>query len=518
MRITSLLAPDWQHRDLRLSFGTVNLILGDTFSGKSAIIRAIQTGMYGRPLGLNNSNAAVFQCSSNPNDLMVRLEFSDGKANTLNIRRTKDGFTSERNFDYEFPEVLMSAMEYLTLSGKERLEYVLERSRTTLLSKPAIYARLKNDDDKAKPCIAKWNAFIDSRTNSKYSPFTDLKSITDALAKRLSELKKQAKTLEAQIAGFKAPAVTEDVTAKCEAARVVMEERLAVVTRLEAKGETEEASELRDNIRNWTRELANEQEDRESLTRQINALKNAKKCACGGACPCHANKGLDTDLKACENEIRIISAKLEKAKKRLKVIESKGPSAAEKKATEDLNKARKEFNDLMAKLVDFQAAKRTEAGIQKTKDSLKDSLDEITIVKDLQERALKYQQEVVEHTFNSLLKKSKAFTDDILKSPLQYRDGELGRMDGDIWVSHEVFSGCEKLVAYIGLQIALAQESPIKLVVLDDPFSGAQPKIKFDIYQRMQQLIALGVVDQVFMLDTSDRDWKVTSNTNVIRV
>jgi len=100
---------------------------------------------------------------------------------------------------------------------------------------------------------------------------------------------------------------------------------------------------------------------------------------------------------------------------------------------------------------------------------------------------------------------SKKFTDDILKSPLIFKDGQVGRMEGGAFISHEVFCGTEQLLAYCGLQVALCQDSPMRLCVLDE-FANMPGSWQKKVTQRMIALINEGLIDQ-FILITWDTSW-----------
>lgn len=78
------------------------------------------------------------------------------------------------------------------------------------------------------------------------------------------------------------------------------------------------------------------------------------------------------------------------------------------------------------------------------------------------------QAELVEEAFRPLLDRANAIFGAVLRTPLAYRDGEIGTRRGGVWVGHRTFSGAEKALAYAAIQAALASRSPVRLMLLDE--------------------------------------------------
>lgn len=128
------------------------------------------------------------------------------------------------------------------------------------------------------------------------------------------------------------------------------------------------------------------------------------------------------------------------------------------------------------------------------------------------------QGKLIDTAFGQVLKTAKYFTDGLLNSPLEFTNGELGRrvsaQDKDqgntapvgSWISHEVFSGTEELLAYAGFSVALAADAPVKVVMLDE-LGRLDPQRKVDITQRMLQLTSKGIVDQAILVDVAQKDY-----------
>jgi hypothetical protein len=127
-----------------------------------------------------------------------------------------------------------------------------------------------------------------------------------------------------------------------------------------------------------------------------------------------------------------------------------------------------------------------------------------------------FQERLVGKAFNTLLEKARLFTDGILLSPLVYRDGELGRMEGERFVSWEVFSGCEEALALSGLSVALAQHAPCKVVIIDE-LGRMTGENKRKLLARMVELVSAGQIDHFFGCDVDNADLEIPG-VNIIKI
>ncbi len=124
-------------------------------------------------------------------------------------------------------------------------------------------------------------------------------------------------------------------------------------------------------------------------------------------------------------------------------------------------------------------------------------------------------EKAVAEGFGKVLEVANQFTDGILASRLELRDGELGRRAGkkDVersggklkagaWIPHEGFSGTERLIAFAGFATAIATTSPIKLVIMDE-LGRVEPTLRVAVIKRMKALTEAGVIDQFIGIDAS---------------
>lgn len=90
---------------------------------------------------------------------------------------------------------------------------------------------------------------------------------------------------------------------------------------------------------------------------------------------------------------------------------------------------------------------------------------------------IEWKGKLIEQVFGPLLETANVFTENIFKSPIEYRDGELGYDSHISFGSHEgrsvfitdaVFSGTEEALLHASLQCALGAQSPCRIVIVDE--------------------------------------------------
>ena len=85
----------------------------------------------------------------------------------------------------------------------------------------------------------------------------------------------------------------------------------------------------------------------------------------------------------------------------------------------------------------------------------------VTVTKELK-------AELVAEAFKPLLETANAFFGDVLRSRLEYNDGEIGTWRGGLWVSHATFSGTEKAMTYAAIQAALTSMAVFRIMIVDE--------------------------------------------------
>lgn len=133
-----------------------------------------------------------------------------------------------------------------------------------------------------------------------------------------------------------------------------------------------------------------------------------------------------------------------------------------------------------------------------------------------------------EKAFAKVLSVADLFTNGMLNSRLEFRNGSLGRRvsEADVlqgskakvgsWISHEAFSGTEELIAYAAFAVALAAKAPFKLVVMDE-LSRLTEDRRLALVERMAELTKSGTIDQFIGVDSDSKPWKKCRCAKIIK-
>lgn len=526
MYIKSVTAPGFKNREIKCNLDQSNIITSDPFTGKTAISEAIHVGMYGFRHGDKTGNEATFKLSSDPRSLFVRLKFDDDSENTVAIDKTETGFTRTGNLTHKFPEVLMNAEKYFEKTEQLRLQYVLDRvnlkkagyDEAALLKQLSAWKPRSPEEEKAK---LKWAKFLSDtiahrdKINASISSW--METVIAQLKKtRDKELKVSIKEMEAICKNILAQDEPEDVSRE----KADLDQQLIDLKAKRASASADAANEVADKL-NTLEDRINELKDDLGEIEAEEIKMKKRDC-----CPMCKNKGKDWRKHYEEwNEAR--KAPLQTQLKTLQAEEKKlqqQPQPKRSKRDGELDRdieALEDTVDAITEKANSHAAWVLNRETLRTKEAaLKLARAETEIINHFIDTLVTCQAKIVEAAFNGLLKIARQFTDGLLLSALEYRDGELGRNQDGVWVSHEVFSGTEKLLTYSGLQIALCQESPMRIVILDEMGRAPAPW-KVRIADRMVQLIKAGVIDQWLGIDC-EGDWAHSSSlrktVNVIKL
>src|SRR6185295_5982000 len=121
------------------------------------------------------------------------------------------------------------------------------------------------------------------------------------------------------------------------------------------------------------------------------------------------------------------------------------------------------------------------------------------------------QAEMVTEAFGTILEDVNQFTDGILLTPLSYHGGELGRWSNRTWIPHRSFSGTEQLISCAGISVALARQSPIKIVLLDE-LGRLTVDNKRKLIDKLLTLTANGFIDQAVCVDVDRHAYRDIEN------
>lgn len=121
------------------------------------------------------------------------------------------------------------------------------------------------------------------------------------------------------------------------------------------------------------------------------------------------------------------------------------------------------------------------------------------------EKVVELQEKLVAKAIGSVLAKAEVVTAGIIGSPLVWREGEIGRIRNGVFVSLDTFNGADERLALAGLQIALAPESKVKLVMLDE-LGTLDAANKRKLIRAMLRAVDAGVIDQFIGFDVDSNE------------
>lgn len=107
---------------------------------------------------------------------------------------------------------------------------------------------------------------------------------------------------------------------------------------------------------------------------------------------------------------------------------------------------------------------------------------------------------IIDEAFRPLLDRVNTFTAGILPTPLEFREGELGRFNGPSWVPVRCFGGAHTAVTYAGLQTALASQAPAKIVIVDE-LGRLDGPTKEKFLANVGAALKAGLLDQFIGID-----------------
>ncbi len=127
------------------------------------------------------------------------------------------------------------------------------------------------------------------------------------------------------------------------------------------------------------------------------------------------------------------------------------------------------------------------------------------------------QAKLAEQVFGTLMKTVNEIAGPIMKQPLAYRDGEIGYEVSGKFVLTDAFSGTEQAISYAALSLALAVQSPVKILMLDEV-----GRLDVENREKLARLVVKlqrdGVIDQSILVDTDSQIYRSIEGLEIIEV
>lgn len=181
-------------------------------------------------------------------------------------------------------------------------------------------------------------------------------------------------------------------------------------------------------------------------------------------------------------------------------------------ASESSINAKSAVTDLEEKGRQLQRQRAEAQTRQRTVDESDRSRTEAQVMKLVCEFLAEMQGEIIKRAVGPLLDKCNTISEPILGRPLCYQDGEIGFIEKTgKFVGTKTMSGTELAMTFCAVSIALATESPIKLLILDE-LGRLDPARRLKLANHLCRLVRNGVLDQAILVDTNDQAYASISN------
>ena len=219
-------------------------------------------------------------------------------------------------------------------------------------------------------------------------------------------------------------------------------------------------------------------------------------------------RSLETERQALVATLEsVAAARVEAAK--LPDIEAKSASATEKielqqAVVRDAREAATaaEFN--VRRLTQQRAEARTRAKAKEESDKVR---IEAQVLKEFCRLLADLQAEIVNAAIGPIVDRLNVMFKGVLDMTLCYKDGVIGTESPTGFYSMRSFSGAEKALAMCAISLALAAESPVKIVICDN-MNDLDTLNKQAMVDTIFKLHSAGTIHQAILVDTSDADYK----------
>ncbi len=643
MKLKNIKAENIKGRNIDVTLGPVNVFVGPSFSGKTAILDAIKIGLLGYHPSLGKRPQAAFALA-NGAAMSVNVEFENTDPKTPNwfrhqwqVERGSVKYTGPDKLP-SIPAVLLDVREYLGLSGPDRLKYMFERAAVgdavtaadlfgqmnqievkegapaqlhaaiaeaiqivgdldtarheegvtvqtwleTVLDQFKAAAKDSGDAVKrmqglvqgsvdlkaqaAAPKLANVDADLASarkkldaaridldRALQDQSKETKRKARIEALKSevlnvdpaKVTELKSVIEAKRLSITGYKSRTIELHAPAADGRAKIAGLERDEKRITLEIEDEKAQHSEqmklkccpfCKSDRKGWTQALEKAHvaaidtkevaltQTRKALEKQQAALEKATVALGKSEALDAANGTVLDEIAALEDQCSTWNATLQQhaaARAELAVLEGQVVPVLNAAELSDLRLAVTRLQGDVAALdlrqKQYVAGQQAEVQSAKARAELERQRVRSAVFKAGVELVRDTQQKCVDGAIGALLGTARKFTDGIMPGKLDYRDGDIGYWAGSTWVSHSTFSGTEEALSYAAFSVALAAESEVRLVLIDE-LGIADGATKNQIIGRMVELVAAGVIEQFIGCDVSKADYVGANGVTVHEV
>lgn len=283
-------------------------------------------------------------------------------------------------------------------------------------------------------------------------------------------------------------------------------------------------SELTSQLEQLEADLLTAQAGEQQADQVAETAKEANRAALAAYEKNRSQQSEFNDVNAKIARIKEGEAAFEKLRGELEALSSRPnlPAATEQALLTydaDIEAAKVELRFLNGELATATAAAAAQLRRVQEEESQEQARANYEVAKLALDKVTQEKERLVSESMKNLLKVARRFTDGIVTGELSWENDEIGIRRGEYWVSHEVFSGTEAAIAYIGVAVALCQSSKFKLVLMDELGVVDDANIMV-LLAKIEALIEAGVVDQFIACDVRHERYAnlASENLNVIKI
>lgn len=228
-------------------------------------------------------------------------------------------------------------------------------------------------------------------------------------------------------------------------------------------------------------------------------------------------KALRESISELENDIRRMTARstLFRLETELADIGTIDDAAGEKamRADESMQSAILNRAETKVALDRANAQLQDDERQQRAADELAAAKERAAKIKDVQAGLKDAREQMVEAAFGPLLSTANKFVADIIPTPLEYRDGEIGRFHDGSWIPVWAFGGTFEAVTIAGLQAALGTACGIVIV---DEMARMDGRNAMKFLDNVFSAIEAKRIEQFIGIDTDPKRYGYEDGVTVI--
>lgn len=535
MRLTHIRMKNFKGYSGDYALRPLTMIVGPNYSGKSRIIEAITVALRGSLPKLGKTNPDTFRLSSG--EVMAVLAEIDGQVGVRREwRRMPNGSIKagmQSGVPVKFDDLpILDPSAYFAMSAAKRTGYLFSMTAPKGDCKEikAVLDEVEaNDPDFSGRDEEALNAMRDifhehCRTGS---PNQAVVEIVERLKEEFTSWNRKEK--EGAAANAKINALMErqpkryaeyeallDEMIECQDQQKALSKSIGAVP-LVIPDDVKHPQPWRDSLLVTAEKYYDAVKSFEDQASRIDKVHSHDRC------PYCLSSGLDwkknildylrAERAQKEAEVRRLERQKEDEEQILVDVESKYDAALklaeqtqrEKRETLEAEMRKHEANtDDIARLVkDIEKWRTEEALLQKSVEQWRKAESFMKIIKACQARMDALKATWVDSVFVDFMARANRLGGDLLDAPLQFSDGEIGILKGTQFVTSETFSGSEHAICVTTIAAALANQFPMRLLLLDE-MGVMTGKTQSRLLHRLRECVEANELDQVICVIPRD--------------